>query len=212
MNPKLLEDLRIATDQAMRNFPYSVGLPRLDDFDLAVLPPWSGHDEDEVFRVEITSAAVVCVSGGRVLMVHMVNENDRWDLPAGGRDERDISPLDTARREFFEETGLVLDTALVEPFGYAYRDRGNGKKTGGIQYLTFQKIPIPLGSSADDSGRIFFPPFEGADTSEVDFIVLEPLEIFMSRGSLLNSPNTWAYRRMFGSLRTRLASIYLDFS
>lgn len=212
MNPKLLEDLSIATDQAMRKFPYSVGLPRLDDFDLAVLPPWSGHDEDEVLRVEITSAAVVCVSGERVLMVHMVNENDRWDLPAGGRDERDISPLDTARREFFEETGLVLETALVEPFGYAYRDKGNGKKTGGIQYLALQEIPIPKDAQADGMGRVYIPPFEGAISSEVDRLVLEPLEVFMSGMSLLNSPNSWAYRRAFGSLRSRLASIYLDFS
>lgn len=49
-------------------------------------------------------ATVLCIRDGRILLV--ARARSRWALP-GGRIRRDEAPVDAARRELEEETGLV---------------------------------------------------------------------------------------------------------
>ncbi|BCG04386.1 NUDIX hydrolase (plasmid) [Paraburkholderia sp. PGU19] len=58
-------------------------------------------------------ATVLCIRDGRILLV--ARARSRWALP-GGRIRRDEAPVDAARRELEEETGLVATelTHLVQ--------------------------------------------------------------------------------------------------
>lgn len=72
-----------------------------------------------------TGSAVILVDAhGRVLLQQRDDEvppagYGRWAIPGGGR-EGDETPLETARREFEEETGVRL--ALLRPFATFERD------------------------------------------------------------------------------------------
>lgn len=207
----LVKELRNKVNQAYRSRPESVGTPILTGFNLAVLPPWSDYDESEVLRVEITSAAVCCIVNEKyVLMVHH-NSNeegfeDRCDLPGGSREIKDTSPQEMALREFWEETGFSLTPNSMEPFGYAFRKK-KGERRGGLQYLANKSIRIPSKAVVDENGRVFMKPRKGATASEIDMLVLEPIDIFMSEESMLNSPHFWAYKSMFRSLERRFSRI-----
>ena len=60
------------------------------------------------------SAAALVLDGDRLLLVHHreAGSYDFW-LPPGGRLEGDESILDCARREAFEETGLVVEPQRI---------------------------------------------------------------------------------------------------
>lgn len=60
------------------------------------------------------SAAALVVDGDRLLLVHHreAGSYDFW-LPPGGRLEGDESILDCARRETFEETGLMVEPERI---------------------------------------------------------------------------------------------------
>ena len=60
--------------------------------------------------VPIDWGGVKCVltDGDRVLLVRHTYGSRRWDLPGGGR-HRGEQPIDTARREMYEELGVQID-------------------------------------------------------------------------------------------------------
>ncbi|WP_109484191.1 NUDIX hydrolase [Paraburkholderia sp. C35] len=60
-------------------------------------------------------ATVLCIRDDRILLV--ARARARWALP-GGRIKRDEAPLDAARRELEEETGIAaLDVVYLFQFG-----------------------------------------------------------------------------------------------
>ena len=81
--------------------------------------------ERDAVRVVLTDA------GGRILLFHAVTADGGpagwWDLPGGGIDDGETY-LEAAVREVREETGLVLDPALVGPPAWrrdsTWRSRG----------------------------------------------------------------------------------------
>lgn len=201
------EKIQYEVSQLRRKLPETIGVPRINGFDLSILPPWCDCEEDEILKIALKSAAVCCICSQGILMVHVIdNEKPYWDMPAGGRQETDESPADTAIRELQEETGILAKEEDLELFGYAFKKKKEGN-TGGLQYLCFMDIPIPEDAETDDSGRLYFPPFEGTFTDEVDRLVVEPLDVFLSEDTLLNSPHAWAYQRIQGSLLTRFERI-----
>lgn len=54
-------------------------------------------------------ATVLCIREGRILLV--ARARARWALP-GGRIRRDEAPVDAARRELEEETGLAANEVI----------------------------------------------------------------------------------------------------
>lgn len=60
-------------------------------------------------RVQRPAAYAVIVNGGHVLLSQL-SHTGMWTLPGGGVDHGE-HPRDTVRRETFEETGLVLESA-----------------------------------------------------------------------------------------------------
>ncbi|WP_225993503.1 NUDIX domain-containing protein [Actinomadura rudentiformis] len=72
----------------------------------------TGEDDDVQTRPAVR---IICVDGGgRVLLIRWrdtVTGRVFWEPPGGGI-EGDETPLDTARRELHEETGLAPDAVL----------------------------------------------------------------------------------------------------
>lgn len=66
-------------------------------------------------------AAVVIVNQGRVLAISRGLDRTKLTFPGGGTDRADRNPRETAARELFEETGVV-----VEPGHLQYVDQNNG--------------------------------------------------------------------------------------
>jgi len=96
------------------------------DGEPAGLPGTLRYDlERDAVRVVLTDG------GGRVLLFHAVTDDvgpaGWWELPGGGIDEGETY-LEAAVREVREETGLVLDPALVGPPAWrrdsTWRSRG----------------------------------------------------------------------------------------
>lgn len=59
----------------------------------------------------VGARAIVQDSEGRVLLVQR-SDNQKWVMPAGSI-ELDESILDTCKREVFEETGLIVESATL---------------------------------------------------------------------------------------------------
>jgi 8-oxo-dGTP pyrophosphatase MutT (NUDIX family) len=68
-----------------------------------------------------TSCGTLIVNGrGELLLCH-VTGTAKWDIPKGMQDAGE-STLEAARRELFEEAGLVFDAALFQDLGaFDYR-------------------------------------------------------------------------------------------
>jgi bis(5'-nucleosidyl)-tetraphosphatase len=65
--------------------------------------------------VMIKAYGIIPIQGGKVLLVHHVN-GGHWGFPKG-RGEKGETPLESAYRELFEETGLkVVRLLRKEPF------------------------------------------------------------------------------------------------
>ncbi len=68
----------------------------------------------------ISCGTLVINRDGEILLAHVTN-TDHWDIPKGMQDPGE-TPLESARREMREETGLVFDAALFEDLGcFDYR-------------------------------------------------------------------------------------------
>lgn len=67
--------------------------------------------------LDVTCAVMVLTPSNQVLLVHPTGaRHDQWSFPKGHRDPRE-SPAEAAARELFEETGLEVDTMLLQDLG-----------------------------------------------------------------------------------------------
>ena len=65
----------------------------------------------------------VIVTDGRHLLIGHASHSPRWDIPKG-QAETGEAPIEAARRELLEETGLEVDTTDLAPLGlHAYLPR-----------------------------------------------------------------------------------------
>lgn len=78
-------------------------------------------DEDSASRTAVTSCGTLVLNRrGEILLCHATGTN-HWDIPKGLQSPGE-SPLQTARRELWEETGLDFDDAMFEDLGcFDYR-------------------------------------------------------------------------------------------
>ena len=59
----------------------------------------------------ISNASIILISHGRILCVREIS--GKWTLP-GGKIEKDETPFNAAKREFYEETGNILPDLRLE--------------------------------------------------------------------------------------------------
>lgn len=100
------------------------------------------HPEKAVKMEPATSCGTLVLNNrGEILLCHATGTG-HWDIPKGVQDPGEL-PVQAARRELWEETGLDLDEALFEDEGcFAYR---SGKKL----HLYKVRAPADLHSLGD---------------------------------------------------------------
>lgn len=143
--------------------------------------------------IDLTSAAVIArvINDNSILLVEFMAKDGerRVELPAGKVNRNlDATIFDTARREFCEETGGMIELAPLQPLSVVRHT----DKSGGLQFFT--EIPQPIIEHRDDLGRGYFTPPDGTDKGRVLQLITEPLDVFLDadRTLLRNSRNQWA--------------------
>nr|WP_246415506.1 NUDIX domain-containing protein [Novosphingobium taihuense] len=97
---------------------------------------------------------IVANPAGHVLLVrHSYHARNKWMLPGGGLGRHE-SPLDTATRELFEETGCRLERA--EHLGTILLDRSGW--TNAIELVTGTTRDTPVADGREIEEARFFPP------------------------------------------------------
>lgn len=99
------------------------------------------------FDLERDAVRVVLIDeGGRILLFHAVTPDAGpagwWDLPGGGIDEGE-SYLEAAVREVREETGLILDPALVSPPTWRRDSTWTSRGQRRLQHEVVVTAPVP---------------------------------------------------------------------
>jgi putative (di)nucleoside polyphosphate hydrolase len=96
---------------------------------------------DRYFRAGV--GAVVLNARGRVLVLERSDVPGAWQFPQGGLEDGE-EPLDAARREASEETGIPVDALRLlgqypEPLAYELPEKAQSKRTGmgQVQYWFF---------------------------------------------------------------------------
>ena len=144
-------------------------------------------------EIDLTSAAVIArvINSNSILLVEFLakGEERRVELPAGKVNKNlDLTIFDTAKREFHEETGGMIETDILLPLSVV----PHTDKKGGLQFFT--EISEPLIAHRDDFGRGYITPLEGTDKGRVLQLITEPLDVFLNpeRTLLRYSRNQWA--------------------
>jgi 8-oxo-dGTP pyrophosphatase MutT (NUDIX family) len=108
------------------------------------------------------AARVLCLdSGGRVLLLRWRDPVDRiifWEPPGGGLEPGE-SPIEAARRELHEETGLpadaVLDHSIVVQRDFRWNgEHFQGPETFFLGRVTVADVPGAAGLTGDEDGAL----------------------------------------------------------
>jgi 8-oxo-dGTP pyrophosphatase MutT (NUDIX family) len=109
-------------------------------------------------KVSRPSARIICLDDqGRILLLRWRDPFDgstKWEPPGGGI-EAGETPLQAARRELIEETGLASDLIEPRPVEIARAFRWNGRDHEHTEWFYLARIPKtdlrPAGLLADES-------------------------------------------------------------
>jgi len=91
------------------------------------------------------AAGILVIRGEKCLLCKRNTEGSlpgEWSVPAGKIEDGE-NPADAARREFFEETNVHVDTPLYFNGVFKRFDR-EGKKAKGVMYVFATKAPEPI--------------------------------------------------------------------
>ena len=91
-------------------------------------------------------AGVVVKSGDKVLLCKRNNQGSfpgMWSIP-GGKMEPEEPTQDAARREFFEETAIDIDSVPLTFIGLIPRHTRDGKKVKGLMYVYLHRVEDPI--------------------------------------------------------------------
>lgn len=78
--------------------------------------------EPEGFSCKVEVAAIYVQRGDKILFLQIAEnkmEKGSWGVPAGKLESQE-DPLDAAKRELFEETGIVTESSNLQPLGKLY--------------------------------------------------------------------------------------------
>jgi len=152
------------------------------------------EDPKPYLKLELTSAGVIpFIQDSNSILLVETNDGTgtrRVELPSGKVEDRDNSILDTATREFFEETGLEITKENLQPFMVRYQQDGRG----GLQFVTEIAMQSLEVLETDRFGRVYFAPIDGTDNGRTVRLISEPLDVFIDQHSTLlqDSRHPWA--------------------
>lgn len=91
------------------------------------------------------SLKLLCISDAKILMLHLIDRH--WTLVGGGVDKGES--IETAmKREFFEETGMVLDDTIIPKLHYVeieqYEEEGRFSAVVNIYYILYFDKPFDV--------------------------------------------------------------------
>ena len=114
----------------------------------------------ENFDVKACVAIIENLDGEFLLLKRGIKAKQQgWCLPGGGKDKEDNNPLDTAKRETWEETGLKIKKSKFEYVGIGVSIRGFNV---GIFYAKLNK-PKKIILSEEHSEYIWSKDYEKLD-------------------------------------------------
>lgn len=113
--------------------------------------------------MKVASCGIIIENQGKWLLGH-VTFSKRWDIPKGRIDLNDISPLDTAIRECFEETSIDL-TNYKNQITHLGKFQYMPKKDLYLFYLNAENFNIDINkcictSLVDNPGKTPFPEMD----------------------------------------------------
>lgn len=118
---------------------------------------WNNH---KIGMKRMSAGAIVIDPAGRILMVR-TRFRGTWEWPAG-RSEGNESPLQTARREVCEETGL--DLAAMRFLGVNFQT-GGGTKNGRLNFTFVTEVDAATAAEVSPQA-IEISDYRWMDTAE----------------------------------------------
>ncbi|MBY0472042.1 8-oxo-dGTP diphosphatase [bacterium] len=162
----------------------------------------SGNAYEQALRKVIPAVLIYARLGERVLMIHRNDpgrastdfHSGKWN-GLGGKLEADESPLECARREFFEEAGLQLPLEDFKPLGVIqfplFKPKKNEDWVVFLFSVELKNLDPPFKNN----------PWKNSDEGELSWIPYkEVLSLNLWEGDALFLPDVLARRSVMGSI------------